>query len=195
MPPKSNKKSNKKRSNTRRGNENTALLYRGPVQLPSSYDSARIIKVNGTYYAAATTSAGGVIDVVFGSSPAVLNEWSSWQGLYHEYRVLAMELKFVPVKNVANWAYGVASTVVDRQSSASLGGYVAATNHESHQDQQMYNAWKRTARMMGNPDDAWIDISAPVAKYYIKCYSSGNAAIQTIGAFFLKFLLEFRTKS
>ncbi len=194
MPRKSAKKKTLKRSN-RRPSENAMILYKGPVHLPRSGDSARPVKVNGYYYAAATTSGGGVIDVVFGSSPAVLNEWTTWQSLYHEYRVLAIELKYIPVKNVANWSYGIASTVVDRQTSSALGSITAATNHESHIAFQMYEKWTRTARMMGNPDDKWMDISSPASTFFIKCYSTGNATIQTIGGFFLTYLIEFRTKA
>lgn len=194
MPKKNSGKRSKKRSN-RSGSENGLILYKGPVRLPRSGDSARPVKVNGFYNAACTTSAGGVVDVVFGSSPAVLNEWTSWQGLYHEYRVLAIELTYIPVKNISNWAYGVGSTVVDRQTSAALGSVTAATNHESHVAFQMFNKWTRTARMMGNPDDKWTDISSPISTFYIKCYSSGNSTIQTIGQFFLTYLVEFRTKA
>ncbi len=197
--PKKNTKDKRKSSRPKKrdptGRENTMTHYNGPIHLPSASESTRPVKVNSTYYAAATTSAGGVIDVVFGNSPAVLAEWSSWQSLYHQYRVLGVKLEYVPVKNVANWAYGFGQTVVDRSNSAALGGITAATNHESVKIHQMYNTWTREAKMSGVQDGGWIDIQSPVATFYVKCYSAGNSTIQTIGGFFLEYLIEFRVKS
>ncbi len=200
MPPKKGSRGNmthnkKPRSNTRSGSDVATPAYRGPIHLPSNMSSTKPVKINSTYYVAATTSGGGVIDVVFGNSPAVLNEWTTWQTLYHEYRVLGMELHYVPIKNVANWAYGIGLSVVDRESSSALGSITAATNHESCEIHQMYNTFKRKVLMSGTDEATWKDISTPVAQNFIKVYSSGNATIQTIGGFFLEFLLEFRVKA
>jgi hypothetical protein len=199
MPPRKGKKGSKStRKSSRKtsgSGDSQAISYNGPIHLPGTLSSVKPIKINSTYYTACTTSAGGVVDVVFGNSPAVLNEWSTWQGLYHEYRVLGMELKYIPIKNVANWAYGFGTSVLDRENSSALGSTTAATNHESMIVHQMYNSWSRTAKMSGTDESVWLDVASPAAKFYIKLYSSGNSTIQTIGGFFLEFLLEFRVKA
>ncbi len=170
-------------------------VYNGPIMLRGADNAIKTTKVNGTYVVNATTSGAGVIDLVFGNSPAVLNEWTTWQSLYHEYRVLGIELEYVPIKNVTSWAYGVGMTVVDRETSAALGSQTAAANHEGVRKHQMFNSFKRKATMNGVDEADWLDISSPVSKFFIKIYSSNNATIQTIGQFFITYLVEFRVKS
>ncbi len=186
----------RKRSNKpSKRNEQAVQIYRGPVTIPSSMNAGHIVKVNETYATAATTSGAGVIDLVFGNSPAVFNQWSTWASLYHEYRVLAIELEYLPIKNVSSWAYGIGISVADRQTSATLGSITAAINHESAQKHQMFQNFKRTVRMLGTPDANWVPTASPAATNYIKVYSFNNATIQTIGYFFLKFLIEFKTNA
>lgn len=170
------------------------MRYTGPVHIPLGQQQALVQKINDTYQAAATTSGGGAIDLVFGNSPAVLNDWSTLAATWHEYRVLAIALKYVPIKQVASWAYGPAHVTVDRKSSAALGGITAAIQHESLQLHTMYSPWEVSAKAESVEDLSFASTSSPVASFYIKVYSSDNATIQTIGRFYLTFLLELRGK-
>jgi len=53
------------------------------------------ININGTN--AMTTSAGGTMDQTWDTTyPSTATEWTNWQALYQEYRVLAMEFQYVP---------------------------------------------------------------------------------------------------
>lgn len=172
----------------------TQFAYKGPVKLPN-HGQGLTQKINETLQVAATTSGGGAIDLVFGNSPASLADWSSLSGLWHEYRVLAMELHYVPIKQVASWAYGPAHVVVDRKNSTALGSINAALQHESCEISSMYQEWKRVVKAESVEEDGFVSTSSPTATQYIKVYSSDNATIQTIGRFYLTFLLELRNKS
>ncbi len=169
--------------------------YTGPVKLPNHDEAVLTQKVNSSLTVAATTSGAGVIDLVFGNSPASLPDWTSLAAIWHEYRVLAMELHYVPIKQVASWAYGIAHVVVDRKNSAALGGITAAIQHESCELSTMYSPWKRVIKAQSVEEDGFVSTASPSATQYIKVYSSDNATIQTIGRFYLTYLLELRGKS
>ncbi len=169
--------------------------YRGPVKLPNHDEAVMTEKVNDSLQVAATTSGGGVIDLVFGNSPASLTDWTTLASVWHEYRVLAMELHYVPIKQVASWAYGPAHVVVDRKSSAALGGITAALQHESCEINSMYSPWKRVVKAQSVEEIQFTSTASPSANMYIKVYSSDNATIQTIGRFYLTYLIELRGKS
>ncbi len=170
------------------------MRYKGPVILPTSSEQVLTQKINETYMVAATTSGGGAIDLVFGDSPAVLSDWASLASMWHEYRVLGIKLTYVPIKQVASWAYGVAHVTVDRKSSAALGGITAATQHESCRVETMYSKWFREVKSESVEELDFYSTSSPTAMKYIKVYSSDNATIQTVGRFYLTFLLELRGK-
>ncbi len=170
------------------------MRYKGPIHIPMAEQQVLTQKINGTYQVAATTSGGGAIDLVFGNSPAVLNDWATLAGSWHEYRVLGMELKYVPIKLVASWSYGPAHVTVDRKSSAALGAITAALQHESCKVETMYSKWQRAAKSESIEDLAFVATSSPASSYYIKVYSSDNATIQTIGRFYVTYLLELRGK-
>ncbi len=185
----------KPKAKTRQTSNPLTPVYRGPIHVPGRDNQTQVYKVNQVYTAAATTSAGGVIDVVFGNSPAVLSNWSTLAAEWNEYRVLGIELEYIPIKNVASWAYGTANTVVDHDVSAALGSINAACQHESFQCSSMYSRWRRVARADGVEEMDFVPTTSPSATYYIKCYSDGNATIQTIGRFYLTYLLEMRGKN
>ncbi len=170
-------------------------VYRGRIHLPQGFNQDIPIKMNQALQVAATTSGAGVIDLVFGNSPASLSDWTALSGMYNEYRCLGLELRYVPIKQVASWAYGIAHTVVDHDVSSALGGINAALQHESCKMYTMYSEWNRDAKASGVEEFDWIPVTAPVSNFYIKVYSSDNATIQTIGRFYLTYLLEFRGKN
>ncbi len=168
--------------------------YTGPIVVPNAQNEILVQRFNECYVVACTTNGSGVIDLAFGNTPTLLNDWSGLQAVWNEYRILGIELEYMPVKNIANWAYGVAHTVVDHKASAALGGIAAASEHESYEMKSLFQSWKRTAKSSSFEEMSFIDTSSPAASYYIKVYSSGNTTSQTIGYFALRYLLEFRGK-
>jgi len=191
---------NKKQKKRQRNNnavpayDNGLQIYRGPITIPGTSSGALPIKENATYFFSVTTDAGGAINLVLGSSPAVLNEWTAWTGLYHEYRVLALELTIVPVVNNAALSYGPAISVVDRATATSLGSYAAGANHDSAKYHSLYKKFSRQARMMGSTESAWIDVTSPISQMFIKVYAGLSTPLASIAVGFLKYLIEFRTK-
>lgn len=197
MPKKNDKKSSRKSGS--RGTSGSSVVavptYRGPVKIPGRDNQTLVYKTNQVYSTASNTSAGGVYDLVFGNSPAVLSNWTALSAEWNEYRVLGLELVYEPIKNVSAWAYGTANTVVDHDVSSALGGVNAATQHESFMEFSMFRRWSRKARACGVEEMDFIVTTSPSATFYIKVYSDGNATIQTIGRFYLYYLIEFRGKN
>ncbi len=171
-----------------------APMYKGPVKISGSELATNTVKFNATFNVAATTNVSGVIDTVLGNSPASLTDWASLAATFHEYRVLAMELEYVPVKNVATWAYGVHHLVVDHESNAALGSIAAACEHDSLSVHSGYSGYKKIARAAGTEEIGFVPTSSPVSYYYLKCYTSGNTPSITLGQFYLTYRLEFRGK-
>ncbi len=195
----SRKRSNKNNVNARSANNAKSLLaidpaYKGPIQLRSVSQQTYVEKMNVTLQTNATTNVSGVMDLVFGNSPASLSQWTTLAGLYNEYRVLGMKLEFTPIKQVSTWAYGISYTVIDHDVSAALGGAAAAAQHESYMQLGNYSRWSREARSNGIEEFDFISTASPAAQYYIKVYSSANTPSITIGVFALTYLIEFRGK-
>ncbi len=166
--------------------------YLGPIHLPSNKNQTGMVRFNSSFVVNATTSGGGTIDLVFGNTPTAIGNWTTFQGIFNEYRILGFEVEYVPYKNVATWSYGSAISVVDHDASASLGSQTVALNHESALKHTMYQNWRRSARAEGVEEFDWIPTASPTAQYYVKVYSTGNSTIQTIGQFFVTIMIELR---
>jgi len=173
-----------------------ALVYKGPIKLKSEKDQAltEILPMNFT--GAIASSAGGIIDTNYSSDPSSygLSDWTNFQGLYVEYRVLGVRLEYFP-----NNRYNKSTTVctplivlVDREVGT-LGGYQVAMSHESATKHSLEDPWIKEARMNGPDEAQWIDTTtSPSSIYYIKFYSDGLSVSTTYGRSFVYLLIEFR---
>lgn len=167
-------------------------IYRGPVILPKADQEVHQISMNQTLIQAFTTSIGGVVDASFGNDPSSLPNWATFAGRWNEYRCLAMQLSYVPIKQVATNAYGIAFTTTDHDVAGALGSATAAANHESFKPFTCYEKWIREVKANGVDEFDWFKTSSPLAKMYIKVYSQNNQASTTLGTLFVTYMLEFR---
>jgi len=192
--PKSRPSPKKKKSSP--GFTNSATTrYDGPLRIPRTFEQDHVIAQNFSYYFPLNATVGGVVDNSYAdSSVASVNDWANLAGAFHEYRVLAFEMKYVPLVSYTT-NYPPFATVVDRQTSLTLGAYTAAANHESVQlDSSRYNI-KRVIKMDGVDESGWIATSTTAAHMYIKMYGSGFTSAQNVGNILFTYLVQFRGRA
>jgi len=149
------------------------------------------------------TGAAGDINLVFGDTPFLLNKWTQWSAIYHQYLTLSMKVEYEPTlvtgydgvvaANNLIWRYRPMITATDRGTSATLGTYPAAAAHESARQTNSGKKWTRVIQMSGAEDALWIPTASATSSYYVKMYSNDNLPLSAFfGSCFITLLLEFR---
>jgi hypothetical protein len=195
MPSKKNNKRGKNHGkNTAANPQESVIVYKGPVLLPSASNETYVIKRNCSKYVALTANGSGVLDVNFASGDVTgVTDWSSIQQVYHEYRVLAFEIKYIPYRNyVTTNQFPPLISVVDHSTNGALSTYVNAVAHESANIHSAWNEVKRVAKMNGSEEAVWTTISSTFSWGWIKLFATGFANTQPVGGVMVEFLLELR---
>jgi hypothetical protein len=180
-----------------RGNsEVKMLMYKGPVRSADSSNEVSIFRTRIISSSAATSSGAGVINTTFTTNPNGTNGWSSWVALFDEYRVLALELKYIPLWSVLPTGVngGTFIMVVDHDSVIALTSFNNACNYESFKIGPIDRGIKKTYRMNGTLESNWINTSSPTGLQGVKTYCNGLSNSTQYGNFIGTFLIEFRGK-
>lgn len=175
-------------------------FYRGPIRTPAERGNIRTRQISLQLIGTVVTSAGGLNADVYGSNPAGGTGWASLAAVYDEFRVLGMELRYVPTARY-NRPVGVAevpmAVVIDHDNATALASYhgvvPAADAYESVTLQGIEDPWTRVARLSDFNEATYQNTNAPASTFYIKTfYQSGTAAAAELGRFLLVWKIEFR---
>lgn len=146
---------------------------------------------------AATTTAAGLYNDVYGSTPGNCSGWSGLANVFNEYRVLAMEVMFKPiVTTLTTYVFTPLAAVIDYDSNAAETSYVGAANYSSYREKMGNRPLSITALMSGVENAQFIPTSAPVSLFYVKFLSVGNLPVSSnIGQVEVRYWVEFRGKA
>jgi len=175
----------------------TALVYKGPTQKRNDKTASTLSTVVMVNTSTISSSAGGVISNVFSSDPTVSENWADASGLFDEYRVLSMQIKYFP-----NDRYDPGLTqhqrplivVADHNGNATLSSYALAANYSSSNIRSTGDPWTKSLNMEGVGEATFVNTStSPSDLFYIKVFSSGLAVSSEYGRFFQYYRVQFRS--
>jgi len=195
-PEKERKKQNKKFQNNGIS-DGGQTRYTGPIILKGSKTSERTEKMNTSVLYTLAANGSGIMDLVYASGDVTsITDWASLALVWHEYRVLGMKLTFAPTETkTTTTAYPPHVSVVDRDNATLLGGYAAASTHDSV---KLHQTWAKgygvSCKMNGPEESVWTPVGTTFSSMWIKTYSQGYSASQVIGLALLTFCLEFRNR-
>lgn len=202
MKPKSGQK---KRGNGTPQVSPTAMSYNGPIRFSEprgsvDNDSVVILMLNS---ATLSSSASGTLTTVFDSQTqmAACADLTQYQLLYSEFRLLAIEIDYMPTQYI-NTTGGIIRDAIycvqDRQSATALASVADALGYSStlsvHQGGSPFTC---AMKMSGPGESTWISTaSSPAAadRLYVKLYSIGNTASVTLGTYLARVVVQFRNR-
>lgn len=172
-----------------------ATTYLGPVRAPTFANQLSQVVMLIGYQTTLSSDGTGTINNVFSSgSVNSVNNWSYLAGAWDEFRVLAMEVEFIPW-NRYNWGtktLTAIATVVDQNDATTLTSINAATNYESCRFHSLSDPFKTQAHMAGTTDGSWKDTGSPSSNFWIKYYGANNSASTSFGTCHVVFRVQFR---
>ncbi len=198
-PTKNKKRSSRNRSERSRQQQNvpaTAIQYSGPIRSIAEKEQDDLIEVCMANYQALTSSAGGVLDTVFGNTPAGFPDWGNYAAVYHEYRILGFEIRFKAQnkysKTTTTCSPGV--LVKDRSSSGALASLSAGLAHASCQLIDLEDTWSGVLRMDSVEDATFKATASVTSDNWMKIYFSGLSVSTLYGTVFIWARIQFRGK-
>lgn len=185
-----------KRLSARRAS-NRELVYTGPIHLRSGGLDSRITRANMCFSSNASSSAGGKFDGAWITSQATsCTDWSSFAAVYQEYRVVAMEVKWLNRYNNtynATAAPGFGAMAVYHiptiPTATSIDEVVQNSNHKLwNTGRPLTMQW----RARGTEEMAWMTTATSSSHGGIQVYAEGASASTLYGCWILTFTVEFR---
>jgi len=186
------------------------VIYNGPVVSQSDASSLDLHTQVLCFDSTAVSTAGGLLNPSFQfSNPNPATDWSSFIAIYDEYRVLAMDVTFVPnmedTLDTSNLAFNHSPmlSVVDRDTNVALAAYSNALNYGSLQYHTLTRKAHREMKMSGvnsqissgipSSEGVFLNCqSAPSLSGAIKFVAVGLSASTTYGHFYVRWRVQFR---
>jgi len=192
-------KGGKKKSSRKKPEKDEQVAYHGPVVLPKSSEEATVYPQNFSYTNLVNADGGGVIAQVFSTEDVrSSSDWGNISSSYDEYRVVAMEVLYVPIiRYDTAFPYPPMITVVDRSDIAAMSSYSTSATHESAVMKIPNKIWRRVIKMKSTEESDFIATSAasPTSWGSIKIYGSGFTASASYARFQQVFLVQFRGRA
>jgi len=183
-----------------KGPNDTVGAYNGPLLVPRAIRQIDETCRNLCAAAAATSTGGGVYDGVYSSDPTSLTDWASISGEYDEYRVLAIEVKFLPYNRYNQTvavAYalsnGVGFVVLDMNNTTALTSVQNASQYASAKFISSSDPWQHEVKAATRNLMTWQPTSSqPTYFMAIKHYITGINVSTAFGVIWVRYLIQFR---
>jgi hypothetical protein len=142
--------------------------------------------------------SSGVINNVFSTDPSTAPDWSSLQAEFDEFRVLAMEVHWVP-RNKYDYSTltprpTIFSIVDHSDGVAALSSYDTAVQYESAVLHSTADEFKTRWSMSGTDEAGYIPTASPSPVGSVKYYSSYSGATGTAARVHIVRRVQFRGK-
>lgn len=170
--------------------------YFGPMKPPLAKMELTTVKKFGKVNIAGTTTVGGLIGFSFSANPTSLNNWSLWANDWNEYRILAMEVEFVPAYEHSfptNTAIGgLHAMFVDRTSVIGTPTLSQVLNNEGSVYASINQRLKLIVKATGAEEMSWVPVNSPVTTWVVRGTSTQLSISTTYGNYIISYLVEFR---
>jgi len=200
-----NKNKNKTNNQGIPGPMSQITAYSGPTRLPVSMQP-EVRTEQLQIQLPVTSTAGGVIDgfASIGTSSSVVrsvaSDFSSWSGLYREYRVLSLRAEYHPnVKDAVPVAgaiiYQPVYSVVDRDDLSAVGAINNIISNSSLELHTLNEPWVRETKMQSIGESNFVGVATdPTSFFVVKIFATGVSASASYGTILVRWLLQFRTR-
>jgi len=170
------------------------IMYRGVIQDSSSLNEIERFCSVCDWVSTISTSSGGVINAVVPVAPTNAELWTQLIATFDEYRVLAVECKYVPNYSSlpSTLLGGVLGMVVDHDSSSALSSLASGAAYESFQMAPIDRPLVATWRMSTTLEAQYVNSQAAANAGSIKLYASGLTASSNYGTVVVRYRLQFR---
>lgn len=181
----------------------TALAYRGPARMPKAAQSDEMITVQLQIINQVTSTAGGTLNNVYDcvTQAQAATDWASIAACYNEFRVLSMQVEFIPWNKynapTSSTPYLLTPiySMIDRTSATAVASSAIAAGYGSLKAHEPSTKFMRTVKMDDNEEAQWTDVTstpAATSRYYIKLWATGMVTSAITHDALNRLMVQFR---
>lgn len=178
--------------------------YTGPINLPGNISGTRSTLVNVYNTFQITSNASGIVNDSIGTAGVVgALDWGAVSTNWQEYRVLAMELDFMPANRYSKSTTqtSVLGGCIERTNSVTaITSWANIVTHGSFRFLSLETPWTERESILpmvwkanGPEEMQFVNTSAANATVYMKLWADGLTASTVYGRYRVTYLVEFRS--
>lgn len=199
---KSNKK-NKASKGQRKNAWDLDMTYNGPIKIGLGKEKSLTLLVNRTLANNILSNGSGIVTNQYRSTDVTtVQDWASLQAVWKEYRVLAMELEYIPIAlsssspiclGVAGTHNGTTTAPASMAEIAAYDSVAFTTSGSGANNTTGKKFFKYSYRASGTDELEFIDIASAITKpFNIYSYSTIGTASAVYFEVLQRFTIEFR---
>jgi len=174
----------------------TSLAYSGPVSSPIFRQEQQLYTTLLSFWEGAATNGSAQFNYSLGNAPNSSPNWNALAGVFDEYRVLAMSVKYAP-NDRYDLAVSVGTTpvlvVIDRDTSLGLTSATQAAQYESVVMKNSSDPWTIKVNMSSSSEAQYLSTASPSSTWWVKMVGSQSLAVSTtLGYFLIQYRVQFR---
>jgi hypothetical protein len=170
-----------------------AVMYRGPITMPST-DTTTVVLLDN---AALTSSAGSVVAATYNNNPSNARNFAEYATSWEEYRVLGMKFTYDPVTPTPNGTLLSCSgyqSIVHGTATPSPSSLAQAASIGIARSFNGFKPFTREWRMSNVNEAAFVLCASPASTSDTLFVYSNNATLsQTFGNIRIEYLIQFKT--
>jgi len=172
-----------------------AQEYRGPSRVPLANLQEDMVTLEMSLVVPCTATGGGILNNTQAFSLSSMSQSSSVQALWDEYRVLAVEVLWIPqaedVAQVPAEASAPLAIVIDRDSGNALTSLSQAMSFASAVVRCVHKRQKIVYKMSGSEDAQFLP-SSTATPAWVKIYGGAFTIATLYGNLILRSVVQVR---
>lgn len=188
------KKEHKKSSKIEKMERSKFGMYRGPIHVGESKFSDKLDVVNLHSNTTSSSNGVGVIASEITFNPNTTLQWASYAARFREYRVLAVELNWVPYHVVNTTSIVVGPIVVATNKAGTLGTPTSKTQVSALANSRYEHTARRFSYVIRPDDYTDLDVgstASPSSEFSFLMYGDGLSVSTTYGTYFITWVVQF----
>lgn len=174
-------------------------MYRGPIDLGQSKTTGEVELLNLTDVVTSLSSTGlGVIALERTFNPNVTTEWTSFAARFREYRVLAVQVKYMPFNIVNTTVFTPGPCVIATNKGPAFGTPTSNAQVWALAKPKLFHLAKPMKYIIRADDYTDLDVGAtasPSSEFSIVLYADGLSTSVLYGRFFCTWVVQFSSRS
>ncbi len=191
-------KSKKKAEKSEERQEHTKFgMYRGPIDIGSMNPSDQILVVNMDNETSVSSSGVGVIATELTFNPNTTTQWAEYDGLWREYRVLAVRVEWVPNNFTAISTTLGSPIAIGMNKGSTIGTPTSRLQVLRLAHPRYHSVWEKWAYVIRPDDYTDLDVggtASPSSEFSLLIYGDGQNNTITYGRIWIRYVIQLSSR-
>jgi len=141
-----------------------------------------------------SSTAGGAIANVLGSSPSGSPNWADTNTVWGEFRTLGFSVTFKPYNRYSKTltTTTIPYITIDRRNGTALTSVDDAIRYSTARMMSLEDPWTITVKMASDDEADFQPVNTPTSVMWVKMFATGLTVSTAYGDLFIRYRVQFR---